>query len=227
MVLTRSNATMIEECLVVDIRVEGDACPLADATDATGAIVEASPPVLRRDGNALLRFSVDLDEEGALAAVLEDDDRIRYLHRASGADVATYRCLSREPCVLHDLADEGLLLESVRYHNGIEHLTGSVVGTEVLQGVMAAAGDAIGVTIERVNPLGAEVAGSPERQWNLTPSQEEALIAALNAGYFEVPKEATASDVARELSISKSAFLERLRRGQSGLLRQALQGSSN
>lgn len=217
---------MIEECLVVDIRVEGDACPLADATDFTGASVEASPPVLRRDGNALLRFSVDLDDEVSLTSVIEGDDRIRYLHRASGADVATYRCLSRDPCVLHDLADEGLLLESVRYQDGIEYLTGSVVGTEVLQGVMTAAGDAIGVTIERVNPLGTEVAGSPKRQWNLTPAQEEALLAALEAGYFKVPKEATASDVAGELSISKSAFLERLRRGQSGLLRQTLQGAS-
>lgn len=213
---------MIEECLVVDIRVEGDACPLADATSAAGATVTAAPPVHRRDGNALLRFSVDLDDEGDLTAVLEADDRIRYLHRASGADTATYRCLSREPCVLHDLADVGLLLESVRYVSGVEFLTGSVVGTEVLQGVLEAAGETVGVTIERVTPLGAEVAGSPERQWGLTKRQEAALLTALDAGYFEVPKRATATDVADELGISKSAFLERLRRGQRDLVRQAL-----
>lgn len=213
---------MIEECLVVEIRVEGDRCPLAEATASTGTRVDAAPPVLRRDGNALLRFSVDLDAQAGLDAVLEDDERIRYLHRASGADVATYRCLSHKPCIVHDLADVGLLLESIRYRRGEEFLTGSVVGTEVLQGVMEAAGDTVGVTIERINPLGAEVTGTPERQWDLTAPQEEALLAALEAGYFEVPKAVTATEVAESLSISKSAFLERLRRGQRALITQAL-----
>ncbi len=213
---------MIEECLVVEIRVNGDACPLAEATDEAATTVEAAPPIFRRDGNALLRFTVDLDAEGELASILEADERIRYLHRASGADIATYRCLSLEPCILHELCDVGFLLEAIRYDNGEEYLTGSVVGTEVLQGVMAAAGDRVGVTIERVNPLGAEVAGSPERQWDLTAPQEEAILAALEAGYFEVPKRVTAGEVAAELNISKSAFLERLRRGQAGLFRQVL-----
>lgn len=217
---------MIEECLVVEIRVDGDACPLADATAATGATVEAAPPVFRRDGNALLRFSVTHADEGSLAEVLEADDRIRYLHRASGAEVATYRCLSHDPCVVHDLADVGLLVEAIRYSAGEEYLTGSVVGTAVLEGVLEAAGAAGGVHIERINPLGAEVAGTPERQFDLTVAQEAALLAALEAGYFEIPKEATAAEVAAELSISKSAFLERLRRGQRALVDQALHSAT-
>lgn len=217
---------MIEECLVIDIRVDGDACPLADATAATGATIEASPPLLRRDGNVLLRFSTTLSDAPTLASVLDGNDRIRYLHRASGTDVATFRCLSMDPCVLHDLTDAGLLLESVRYSAGEAYLTGSVVGTEVLEGVLAAAGDTVGVSIERINPLGAEVTGSPKRQWDLTQPQKAALLAALDAGYFAVPKGATATEVAEELSISKSAFLERLRRGQESLVRQALDQSA-
>jgi predicted DNA binding protein len=39
-------------------------------------------------------------------------------------------------------------------------------------------------------------------------------------GYFAVPRESTATEVADEIGISKSAFLERLRRGQAGLFRQ-------
>lgn len=217
---------MIEECLVIEIRVDGDACPLADATAASGATVDAMAPFLRRDGNVLLRFSADLDDEGDLATVLEEDDRIRYLHRAGGSELATYRCLSMDPCVIHDLADAGLLIESVRYSKGAAFITGSVVGTDVLEGVLSAAGDRVGVTIERINPLGAEVTGSPKRQWDLTEPQTEALLAALEAGYFEVPKESTADEVAETLSISKSAFLERLRRGQSALVSQALRGTA-
>lgn len=217
---------MIEECLVVEIRVDGDACPLADATSATGATVEAAPPLLRTDGNALLRFTVGLEGEGDLASVLADDDRIRYLHRASGAEVATYRCLSLDPCVVHELTDAGLLVEAITYRDGEEYLTGSVVGIEVLEGVLAAAGDAVGMHIERINPLGAEVTGSPERHWDLTPAQEAALLAAFDLGYFEVPKDATATAVADHLNISKSAFLERLRRGQRSLVGQALSTGS-
>jgi predicted DNA binding protein len=58
------------------------------------------------------------------------------------------------------------------------------------------------------------------RRWSFTAAQEAALRAALSAGYFEVPRAATATEVADELGISKSAFLERLRRGLATLLEQ-------
>jgi predicted DNA binding protein len=41
-------------------------------------------------------------------------------------------------------------------------------------------------------------------------------------GYFAVPREADAGAVAAELGVSKSAFLERLRRGHRSLLEQVL-----
>lgn len=212
---------MIEDCLVVEFRVTGDECPLSTASRETSVNIDAHPPLLRRDDNALLRFSAPLNDD-TLATTLDEDDRIRYLHRVSDAERATYRCLSLDPCVLHELADAGLLVESVRYADGEEYIAGSVVGMEVLEGVLEAAGDAVGVSLERMHPLGGEVEGSPVAQWDLTPAQEEALRAALELGYFTVPREVTASEVAEHLSISKSAFLERLRRGQEGLLRQVL-----
>ena len=41
-------------------------------------------------------------------------------------------------------------------------------------------------------------------------------------GYFAVPRETDASEVAAALGVSKSAFLERLRRGHRALLEQVL-----
>lgn len=207
---------MIDECLVVEIRVDGDGCPLAAATEATAASVEARVPLLRHDGNALLRFSSARPDDD-LAATLDADERIRYLHRTVGPDRSTYRCLSLAPCILHDLTDAGLLLESVRYDAGQEFLSGSVVGSTILEGVLEAAGDAVGVTVERIHPLGDGTRGDAASPWDLTPAQEEALRVAHEAGYFGVPKGATAAEVAEHLGISKSAFLERLRRGQSAL----------
>lgn len=207
---------MIEEALVVEFAVSGDDCPLADATRETGGAVDCDPPQLRRDDNALLRFST-ADE--AVGAALDADDRIRYLHATGGDDRTTYRCLSLDPCVVHELTDAGLLVDELRYRAGTERVVGAVVGHDVLEGVLAAAGAAVGVTLERIHPLGADdetAAGG----WGLTPAQAAALRTAHEMDYFAVPKGATAAAVADELGISKSAFLERLRRGQATLFGQ-------
>ncbi|MEF8801743.1 MAG: helix-turn-helix domain-containing protein [Halolamina sp.] len=208
---------MIDECLAVEFTVTGDDCPLAMASRKTNATVECEPPQLRADGNALLRFTAPADD--ALADALDADDRIRYLHRSRGGDRDTYRCLSKAPCVVHRLTDAGFMSETLSYRDGEERHTGAVVGNDVLQGVMAAAGDTVGVRLRRVYPVGPESAAA-EARWDLTPAQAEAIRAALSMGYFAVPKEATAAEVAAAVGISKSAFLERLRRGQAGLFAQ-------
>jgi predicted DNA binding protein len=233
---------MIEECLVVECRVTGDDCPLADASAATNVRIECTPPQARADGNDLLHFSAPASD--ALAATLDADDRLRYLHRArggrdgrvAGADGTVgrettdgtgdgtgrddYRCLSKQPCVVHDLTNAGLVVESITYADGAERYVGAVVGYDVLQGVLEAAGDTVGVTLERVYPLGPDDGETPAGRWDVTPRQETAIRTALELGYFAVPRESTASEVAEAVGISKSAFLERLRRGQAGLFRQ-------
>lgn len=237
---------MIDECLVVTVRVTGDGCPLAAASRAAGVSVAAQPPLLRRDGNALLRFAATPDD--GLAEAVNADDRIRYLHRsrggsgggaghapeasggrgagggsggaaggARGGGYDEYRCLSLEPCVVHKLTDRGFMAESVTYNDGNGRFVGAVVGRDVLDEVMAAAGDAVGVRLEQISPLDAS--GTSGR-WDLTPAQEAAIRTAHRMGYFAVPKEATAATVAAELGIGKSAFLERLRRGQAALFDQ-------
>lgn len=48
--------------------------------------------------------------------------------------------------------------------------------------------------------------------------QREALLAAYEAGYFAVPREASLENIAAELGISRSALAERLHRGQFHVL---------
>ncbi len=211
---------MIDEALGVEVRLEGDGCPLADASRATNAAIDADPPQLRDDGYALLRFSAPADQ--GLADALDADDRLRYLHAAEADGRMLFRCLSLEPCVVHALVSEGFLIESLRYRAGTAHVVGAVVGHEVLQGVMDTAGDTVGARLERVYPMGPGGGEAVEARWNLTPAQAEALRAAHAAGYFSVPRGATAGEVAEGLGISKSAFLERLRRGQAALLEQVV-----
>jgi predicted DNA binding protein len=216
-ILDPHSSGVISECLVVEFSVTGDDCPLSAASREAGAAVDCDPPQLRRDGTALLRFDA---VDPAVGEVLDADERVRYLHAASGGDRTAYRCVSLDPCVVHELTDAGFLVESVRYRDGTERHVGAVVGYDVLEDVLAAAGDAVGVAIERVYELGAEGDDAAARGWDLTPAQEAALRTALELGYFAVPRDADAGDVAAELGISKSAFLERLRRGQASLFRQ-------
>lgn len=204
---------MISECLVVEFEVRGDGCPLAEASAAVDGTIDAAPPLLRRDGYTLLRFSTTSE---AVTGVLQDDERIRYLHRATTDGRSTFRCLSKDPCIVHRLIDQGFLVESIRYESGRERHVGAVVGLEVLRGVMSAAGDA-GVELVGVSPLGEEGERPVAGRWGLTPAQTEALRRAHEMGYFEVPKGATAAEVADSLGVSKSAFVERLRRAEAAV----------
>lgn len=211
---------MIDECLVVEFRVTGDRCPLAEATRETGTAVEMNTPQFRRDENALLHFSADTGDADLLAEVLDRDDRVRYLHTSTVDGRVNFRCLSKHPCIVHTLADAGFMVQSLRYNRGAETYTGAVVGYDVLDGVLEAAGEAIGVTLKRIYPLGDEDDEAVAQRWGFTPAQETALRVAAEMGYFSYPRDASAQEVADELGISKSAFLERLRRGQDTLMRQ-------
>jgi len=206
---------MIDDCLMVEFRIEGDDCPLAATTREVAVTVAAEPPLLRGDGNVLLRFSAPPDPD--LAAVLDADDRIRYLYRARTEDRDTYRCLSRHPCVVHQLVDTGFVVESLTYSDGGVVLQGAVVGYDVLETVLETAGRTVGITLERVYAMRPDEDDPIETRWDLTPAQAESLREALAMGYFGVPRAATASEVADALAISKTAFLERLRRAQASV----------
>ncbi|WP_255192804.1 helix-turn-helix domain-containing protein [Natronobeatus ordinarius] len=61
-----------------------------------------------------------------------------------------------------------------------------------------------------------------ESKYGTTTAQREALLTALEKGYFDEPRKATLATVAEELGISKTALSERLRRGQKELLLNTL-----
>lgn len=61
-----------------------------------------------------------------------------------------------------------------------------------------------------------------DREYDLTPEQREALVTALQLGYYSIPREADAGDVADALGISTNALSQRLRRGTRNLLENTL-----
>lgn len=60
------------------------------------------------------------------------------------------------------------------------------------------------------------------RQLGLTPEQREALVLALNRGYFDSPSDASLSDLGEELGISQQAMSKRVRGGTKQVLTKVL-----
>ncbi|MFB6091726.1 MAG: helix-turn-helix domain-containing protein [Haloquadratum sp.] len=60
--------------------------------------------------------------------------------------------------------------------------------------------------------------GTPEAARLLTERQREVLTAAYDMGYYAVPREATLTEVARELDVSKAACSDVLHRAESAVI---------
>lgn len=59
-------------------------------------------------------------------------------------------------------------------------------------------------------------------QYEVTEAQRDALVLALQRGYFEVPRDSSTVELADELDISAQAVSVRIRRGASSLLENTL-----
>jgi len=72
------------------------------------------------------------------------------------------------------------------------------------------------LTVDRIHTTAWSAEGSHEAV--LTDVQRETLAAALERGYFAVPRTATLEDLAAEFGVSDTAISQRIRRGVAGLL---------
>ena len=80
------------------------------------------------------------------------------------------------------------------------------------------------VTIEQIS-ASSEAPGQ-HYGWALTPSQREAVLLALERGYYSVPRETKLEEIADELDITRQAASELVRRGTENVLRKAMAGFS-
>lgn len=74
--------------------------------------------------------------------------------------------------------------------------------------------------LQRIQTVTTEEA--PEFEFGLTWAQHEAVLAAVEQGYFEVPRAVLLSDLAAELDISQQAVSEHLRRGVNKILHEVI-----
>lgn len=63
----------------------------------------------------------------------------------------------------------------------------------------------------------------PQREYDLSQQQREALLTAVRAGYFSIPRETSLAGVGKELGVSGQAASERLRRGMETLIKNTIE----
>ncbi|WP_101297767.1 helix-turn-helix domain-containing protein [Halegenticoccus soli] len=77
----------------------------------------------------------------------------------------------------------------------------------------------VDLDVERVYQLDR---GAERGRFGLTEEQHETLVAAVERGYFDVPRGVSSEELADELGITHQALSERLRRAQKRLAERAL-----
>jgi len=177
-------------------------------------MIEWSPSFDPPRVTVLLYLDGDL---GRFEAVLEDTDLVLEHDVTSIGGGRGYAYVHSEPHPtewrLFEIATSGGLLPvfPVQYHDD-GTLSVRVVGpTEQLQATVEDVPPGVETSIERV---GEYDLGRPPIPPSLPARQREALDAAFDVGYYEVPRKATRADVADELDCAPSTASEHLRKAE-------------
>jgi predicted DNA binding protein len=72
------------------------------------------------------------------------------------------------------------------------------------------------------NPTSGSHEGHDRALVNVTPKQHEAIELALERGYFHIPRESSATELAEEIDITRQAFSRRLQRAQQSVFTNLL-----
>lgn len=76
------------------------------------------------------------------------------------------------------------------------------------------------IEIQRVTPVNDDPTGAA---YGLSQKQRDAVLTALDQGYFEIPRDRSLAELATELDISRTAYTRRLQRGLQTLLTNTIE----
>ncbi|WP_408957857.1 helix-turn-helix domain-containing protein [Natrinema sp. 74] len=209
--------------LIAEFQVNSDDLPLTDAVAAVPEITVYIDRILVDDPDRPVVLCRAVDDPGdEFAAALEADptaETYATMENASGG--STYRIRLRNPPL-------------PIYRKYVE------LGTTPLGGIVTVDGwwgrarfpdrEALAEYRAFVTDRGGTFklerltreSSADDPPFGLTREQYEALVAARDAGYFTVPREASTEELGDQLGISAPSASERLRRGIDRLLENAL-----
>jgi hypothetical protein len=108
-----------------------------------------------------------------------------------------------------------IVVPPIRYHDD-GTVTFSLFGPDAeIQAAVESVPDPVDVTIERVGGLQAT---AQTTEAALSTRQRDAVAAAVELGYYEIPRQASHEDVAEEIDCAPSTAAEHLRKAESTLI---------
>ncbi|SEQ87409.1 helix-turn-helix domain-containing protein [Natrinema salaciae] len=212
------------------VTIDPDAAPtfynlLANSSRIREARLLSGNPT--RDGVETLLFAIEGDPERFREDATETAG-IESVELSSSEDGWTYAFVETRPLetpmyeTIHRARMQSRLVarKPIVYRDGAIHFR--VVGEpESLQAAFDRAGDVIELQIDEIET----VRGDPDRPaGTLSERQREAVVAALELGYYDQPRAATHADVATELECAPATASEHLRKAEAKLVRAAMDG---
>lgn len=166
-------------------------------------------------------WASDHDPDAVDQALREDPsiDALEEMGRNGGVQEFNVEWNEDTQELIDDIVDQRGIIQEAEAIGGTWHLKLKFVDREALKEFQTYFHDR-GYAFE----LHRLYEGSPpkEREYDLTPHQREALVLAVENGYFSVPRDTTSEELANELGISTNAFSQRLRRATRNLARNTL-----
>ncbi|WP_439028135.1 helix-turn-helix domain-containing protein [Haloarchaeobius sp. DT45] len=181
---------------------------------------------VNRDGRPTALFTADGTRDG-FAAALRTQAEVADAETAPIDDGQFSLLVTLEPTarplirrIFDALLREGLVIvKPVVYRDGQAHAT--VVGTpSTLQAMLDEIPPVVDVTVHEVGTYRGGPTTAPAAE--LSNRQREALVAALELGYYDEGRHATHADVAECLGCAPSTASEHLKKGEAKLVRAVL-----
>ncbi len=209
---------MLLATLLIDYPILRDS--LSQAPDVT---VTWERSDLTTDGDHRMLVWVDGDERPAFEAGLDTDRTIAaVLQRAAFGDRWLYQLAltpeGKATSVYPTVIEEGGVLQEVTAtHEGwiFRVAFPSDEALERFHGFFLERD--LEVDVRKLRDT-RDPAGNARSEFGLTSRQREALVAAVEAGYFDIPRSCTLAELGERLGVSQNAASERLRRGVETLV---------
>lgn len=209
---------------IVEFRVKADRLAMADALQSTPEIrIDIAQEAGTNPERPLIIFWASGGDLEAFEEALEEDPTVGDIHRYGDiTDRTLYRVRLTDTVELVTYpvwVEVGAEQIEAKYYDGWWDNRYRLPNTEALEVIEEWCRDH-DVPFELTGVYSQDTGEDTEA--GLTAEQEEVLRAALELGYFEVPREGTLEDVADSLDISSQAASERLRRGYKQLVEQTV-----
>ncbi|WP_265111454.1 helix-turn-helix domain-containing protein [Halosolutus halophilus] len=204
---------------IADIEIPADGTGMGELFESIPSLTCEMERVIASKGHGLWLAGASqseiedgLDEASAIgdfALISEDEDRWLYDIEFDPETLDIFEVvLEEDGTVLSASASNGTWLLSIRFtdREGVSSLYDRLVDQDVTP------------TIVRLFDMTEE----SHSQCGLTSRQYETLVAAIDHGYFEIPREVSMQELSEELDISHQALSERLRRAYRALVTSEL-----